>query len=128
MQQSQLAIILLAHGSRDPLWRLPIEAVARRMQELQPGARVQCAYLELTTPDLATAADTLVAQGCRSITVLPMFLGTGRHAREDLPLLVEQVRARHPNVALTVQPSIGEDARMVALMAEIAAADPTTAR
>ena len=113
--------ILFGHGSRDPLWRLPIEAVARRMQELQPGAPVQCAYLELTTPDLATAADTLVAQGCRSITVLPMFLGTGRHAREDLPRMVEELSQAFPQMRLHLSPPIGEDERMTALMARIAA-------
>ena len=110
--------ILFGHGSRDPLWRLPIEAVARRMQELQPGARVQCAYLELTTPDLATAADTLVAQGCRSITVLPMFLGTGRHAREDLPVLLAKLREHYPSVHFIQQPAIGEMASVSDLMAQ----------
>lgn len=49
-----------------------------------------------------------------------MFLGTGKHAREDLPLLVEQLRSRHKSVQFTVQSAIGEDRRMTALMAEIA--------
>jgi sirohydrochlorin cobaltochelatase len=49
-----------------------------------------------------------------------MFLGTGKHAREDLPLLVEQLRLRHKTVRFTVQGAIGEDQRMTALMAEIA--------
>ena len=117
--------ILFGHGSRDPLWRLPIEAVARRMQELQPDTRVQCAYLELSTPDLATAADTLVAQGCRSITVLPMFLGTGRHAREDLPVLLAELREHYPRVHFVQKPAIGEMASVIDLMAREALRNPT---
>ena len=117
--------ILFGHGSRDPLWRLPIEAVARRMQELQPDTRVQCAYLELSTPDLATAADTLVAQGCRSITVLPMFLGTGRHAREDLPVLLAELREHYPRVHFVQKPAIGEMASVIDLMAREALRTPS---
>ena len=121
-------IVLFAHGSRDALWRAPIEAVRADIERQRPDLLVRCAYLELCAPDLASACSELHAAGARALTIVPMFLGTGRHAREDLPLLVEQVRARHPDVALTVQPSIGEDPRMMALMAQIAAADPTTAR
>ena len=40
------AIILFAHGSRDVLWRRPIEAVANEMKQLSPDTQVACAYLE----------------------------------------------------------------------------------
>lgn len=113
-------VVLFAHGSRDPRWHLPIQAVEQHIACHQPEVRVCCAYLELSTPDLATAVQQLLAQGVTSITVVPMFLGTGKHAREDLPLLLEALRAQHPQLRLTAQPAIGEDPRMTALMATIA--------
>jgi len=113
-------IVLLAHGSRDPLWRQPIERVAARMREHDAQALVSCAYLELTEPDLATATLQLAAQGARSIRVVPMFLGVGQHVRDDLPRLVAEVGARYPHVPLTLEPAIGEDARLIELMAKIA--------
>lgn len=118
-------IVLFAHGSRDPLWRAPIEAVRDRIQAQSPGLAVRCAYLEMCTPDLPTAAQELVALGATTITVVPMFLGTGKHAREDLPQLVAALRAAHPQIELIVQTAIGEDARMTALMATIASTPPT---
>ncbi|WP_298212458.1 CbiX/SirB N-terminal domain-containing protein [Acidovorax sp.] len=114
------AIILFSHGSRDPLWRAPMEAVAARIATHQPGRSVACAYLELSAPTLAEAAQQLIAQGAASVTVVPMFLGTGKHARDDLPLLVQTLRATHPGVQFHVQAAIGEDPRMTALMADIA--------
>ncbi|MCM2347142.1 MAG: CbiX/SirB N-terminal domain-containing protein [Acidovorax soli] len=120
MSRNSPAIILFSHGSRDPLWRAPIEAVAARIGLQHPEMLVQCAYLELCEPTLAQAADLLAQQGATHITVVPMFLGTGKHAREDLPVLVEQLRLRHTSVHFTVQGAIGEDKRMTALMAEIA--------
>ena len=117
---STRGIILFAHGSRDPLWHKPIEAVAAQIATLSPPIPVVCAYLELSTPDLPTATSALLNRGVHTVTILPMFLGVGKHAREDLPILVEALRASHPDVQFTLQPAVGEDARLVQLMAQIA--------
>ena len=114
------SIVLFAHGSRDPAWRQPIEAVAARMQALKPSARVICAYLDLAQPDLPTAVQTLTAAGARAITVWPMFLGAGRHAREDLPRLLAELRARHPGIAFTLEPAIAEHPAVLEAMARTA--------
>ncbi|RYX91546.1 MAG: cobalamin biosynthesis protein CbiX [Comamonadaceae bacterium] len=116
----QTGIILFAHGSRDPHWRLPIEAVAERVRGGDAGALVACAYLELTTPDLATAADDLVRRGAAALRIFPLFLGVGRHAREDLPKLVDALRIAHPTVGVELLPAAGEDERLVSLLADIA--------
>jgi sirohydrochlorin cobaltochelatase len=115
------AIILFAHGSRDPLWRAPIEAVAARIRAASASALVQCAYLELTEPDLPTAVAQLLADGAESVAIVPMFLGMGRHAREDLPALVTRLRQDHPETVFTLRPAVGEDARVIEMLAHIAA-------
>ena len=117
---SSTGIVLFAHGSRDPLWRAPIEAVRERIHSQSPDLAVRCAFLELCAPDLPTTVQDLINQGAATITVVPMFLGTGKHAREDLPQLVQALRAAHPQVVFSVQNAIGEDPRMTALMASIA--------
>lgn len=114
------AIILFGHGSRDPLWRLPMETVAARLRAQHAGMPVRCAYLELDMPTLPQAAADLVAGGAAAVRIVPMFLGTGRHAREDLPKLLEQLQAAHPQVAFTLQQSVGEDERVIELIAKIA--------
>ena len=114
------AIVLFGHGSRDPQWRAPMDAVARRIRTRVAQVEVRCAFLELEQPALADAIADLVDSGADSIRVVPMFLGAGRHAREDLPHLVEQCRHRHPTVTFELQPFVGEDARLVDLIATIA--------
>lgn len=114
------AIVLFAHGSRDPLWHRPMEAVAARIREREPEATVACAYLELSPPDLPTCVASLLTQGVHSVRVLPMFLGVGKHAREDLPELMAQLRAQHPGVAFELLPAVGEDARLIETLAHIA--------
>jgi sirohydrochlorin cobaltochelatase len=115
-------IILFAHGSRDPLWRLPIESVAADIRARQPGAAVRCAYLELCIPSLPEAAAELVLAGASRLRVFPLFFGVGKHAREDLPLLIDQIRAAHPEVVVELLPAAGEYPQLTALMADIALA------
>ncbi len=112
--------ILFGHGSRDPLWRQPIEAVASHIQQLAPAVHVRCAYLELTPPDLPSSATELVSLGVTSITIVPMFLGVGRHARNDLPVLLAALQVSHPQIAFDLRPAIGEEPEMIQLMARIA--------
>jgi sirohydrochlorin cobaltochelatase len=116
----QNGIVLFAHGSRDPLWHKPMEAVASHIAAAAPQTPVECAYLEISTPDLTTATHKLIARGVNAITVVPLFLGVGKHAREDLPQLLVNLRVNHPDVHFTLQPAVGEDIRLIQLIAQIA--------
>jgi sirohydrochlorin cobaltochelatase len=114
------AIILFGHGSRDALWHLPIQAVAERIRITAPSTTVSCAYLELTEPSLSEAAAGLIETGVSDITILPMFLGVGRHAREDLPALINTLKQNHPTTVFQVQPAVGENPAVLDLLAQIA--------
>ena len=116
----QTGIILFAHGSRDPQWRLPMQAVASQIAARAPTTPVRCAYLELCEPTLSVAATDLIATGVRKIKVFPLFLGVGKHARKDLPLLIAQIQAAHPDVHVELMATAGENPALIALMADIA--------
>ena len=120
MDLTSRGIVLLAHGSRDERWRAPVEAVARRVVALDPSARVACAYLELVAPDLRTAAEGLIAHGTAAIRVVPLFLGMGRHVREDLPRLLDELRQRHPAVGFSLAQAVGEEPEVIELLARTA--------
>ena len=113
-------IVLVAHGSRDERWRAPVEAVARRVATLDPSARVACAYLELVAPDLRTAAAELIARGAGAIRVVPLFLGMGKHLREDLPRLLDELRAEYPGVVISLAQAVGEEPEVIDLLARVA--------
>jgi sirohydrochlorin cobaltochelatase len=117
------AIILFAHGSRDPLWHKPIQAVAERIVQRSPSTVVRCAYLELTEPSLPQAVAQAVQAGHVHIRVVPMFLGVGKHVREDLPLLMAQLQAQHPHVQFDLQAAVGEQAAVLDTLALAATMD-----
>lgn len=118
-RQQMHATILFGHGSRDPLWRQPIDTIAQRMRELNPDGHVRCAFLELTTPDLPSVAAELTGIGVQRLTIVPMFLGVGRHAREDLPVLVKDLQATYPALQIELRPSVGEDPRVIQMLAQL---------
>jgi sirohydrochlorin cobaltochelatase len=97
-----------------------VEAVARAIAARDPQAQVACAYLELSEPDMPTAAAELIERGATRIRVLPLFFGMGKHAREDLPVLLAELRAKYPGVMFEQLPTAGESPRLTALLAELA--------
>ena len=118
---SGTGVVLFAHGSRDPLWRLPIDAVAQHMASQWPNMSVAVAFLELTQPDLPSTVEQMMKQGLSHVRIVPMFLGVGRHAREDLPEIVRGLTEAYPQMRFELVPAIGEHPAMTSLMAHIAA-------
>lgn len=116
------AILLFAHGARDPEWARPFERLRDALRALLPGAAVELAYLELMQPDLATAVDALAAQGATAISVAPVFMAQGGHLKRDLPQRVEEVRARHPQLRISLQGAVGEAQAIIDAMARHIAA------
>lgn len=120
MSTARTGLLLFAHGARDPAWAQPFEAVLRRVREEAPGLEVRLSFLEFMTPTLTEAGAALAAEGCTQVAIVPLFLGTGGHVRKDLPQLIDALRAAHPEVAWTLQPSIGEAPDVVDAMAAAA--------
>jgi sirohydrochlorin cobaltochelatase len=108
-------IVLFAHGSRDPDWARPFEAIAA---QLSAEFSVRLAYLEIMRPTLGEAVASLAAEGARSIRVVPVFFGAGGHVKEDLPRLVAEAERAHPQVQLSLEAPVGEQPEVVAAIAK----------
>jgi sirohydrochlorin cobaltochelatase len=81
---------------------------------------VRLAYLELMRPALPEALAALAQDGTTTIRVVPVFLGAGGHVKEDLPRLVQETLARHPQLRVEIDAPIGEqDAVLRAIAAAI---------
>jgi sirohydrochlorin cobaltochelatase len=106
-------LVLFGHGARDVRWREPFERLADKLRAVRgsgdAGGPVMLAFLELMEPDLPTAVDGLVAQGCDGVTVVPVFFGQGGHVRKDLPEIIQQCRELHPSVEIKCAGAVGED-------------------
>lgn len=118
------AVLLLAHGSRDPAWKAPFERLRDKIVARAPTTPVENAYLEHTAPDVLEASARLVARGATAIEIIPLFLGPGGHVRSDLPRLADHIRAAHPAVTVSVAEPIGEADTVIEAIASYCL-DPT---
>lgn len=111
------ALILFAHGARDPRWAEPFQRLQQLTQTKTPGTQVRLAFLELMSPRLPDVVAELAAAGCDQVTVVPVFLGQGGHVRRDLPEIVAQLAIDHPGITMHVVPAVGEDPAVLDAMA-----------
>ncbi len=102
------AIILFAHGARDPEWAQPFKKIKRVLEAKRPGAVVELAFLEFMAPSLADAVTKLASGGHQSITIAPLFMAQGGHLKNDLPNILEALRAEHRDTEITLLPAVGD--------------------
>jgi len=114
------ALILFAHGARDPEWANPmrrVQAVIRQRVTAQP---VELAFLEFMAPTLHECAAELIAAGATKVVVLPMFIARGGHLKKETPAMIESLRSTYPGVEFLLGDAIGEHEIVVQAMAEAA--------
>ena len=102
------AIVLFAHGARDPQWALPFRKIQRAIKARRPGIAVELAFLEITEPSLDQTVAKLVAAGRKHITIAPLFMAQGGHLKQDLPKLLAAIRGEHPGAQIALLPAIGD--------------------
>lgn len=115
---SETALILFAHGARDPEWARPMQRVCALLRQQAPTLRVELAFLEFIPPDLRNCAEALVADGVQRVLVVPMFIARGGHLKRDLPLLLAELRQQHPGTIFDLADAVGEAETVVQAMAK----------
>ncbi|HWJ94329.1 MAG TPA: CbiX/SirB N-terminal domain-containing protein [Telluria sp.] len=112
------ALVLFAHGARAQSWAEPFERLRALTAARLPDCDVSLAFLELMAPRLPDEVAALAARGVLDVTVVPVFFGMGGHLRRDLPQIVDELRARFPQLSIKVAGPVGEDPGVLAAMAD----------
>jgi len=115
-------IIFFAHGSsvesaNEAVRKVAAEA-ARQSGARDHEVRFEVAFLELGSPNLQQAADTLISAGIDRITVVPYFLTLGIHLQRDLPLLVNRIVEGRPGIQIRVTPPLDGHPGLAAVLAD----------
>jgi len=116
------ALILFAHGARDPEWADPLRRVQAAIRQRATGMAVELAFLEFMAPNLHDCAAALVAGGVTKIVVMPMFIAQGGHLKREVPEMLDRLRSTWPEVQFSLCGAIGENEIVVQAMATAALA------
>lgn len=114
------ALIVFAHGARNPSWADPLKRICENVRQRRPGLRVELAFLELMEPLISDVLERLSGEGVTLITIVPAFMAPGGHLRKDLPELVAKVQEQHPGLEIRISPAIGESDEVIAAIADYA--------
>lgn len=115
-------IILFGHGSRSADYSRPFERIRVAMLARQPGAVIELGFLELTSPGLDASIEVLVSRGVTQLTVVPIFIGAGKHVLKDLPQMIGNAMDRFPGLEVVIAAPVGEVPAVVDAMAAFALA------
>ena len=110
------ALLILDHGSRQESANEEFRQLAERLRTLRPDLIVEYAHMEVADPDMAAGVAACVARGAKEIVVHPYLLAAGRHTRETIPSLVEQVSQEYPDLQFTITAPLGPHEKLVELV------------
>lgn len=95
------------------------DAVQRLQTELGPNrSRVILSCLEFIHPHPDEAVRQLADQGLRRVVLMPYLLGHGKHATLELDEVLEDLRAKTPEMELYLTDGLGADPRLAELVVE----------
>ena len=112
-------LVLLAHGSKDPQWRVPFERIVDAVQGQSGKTKVRLAYMEFIEPTLMDVARECVGQQISHLRILPLFLSIGAHLATDVPEQVNQAKAKFPQLEIELLAPVGKDPRLAGLIQQI---------
>ncbi|RMB82871.1 sirohydrochlorin chelatase [Streptomyces shenzhenensis] len=88
------ALVVIAHGSRDPRHAATVHALVRRVRSLRPGLRVATGFLDFDVPSVRGVLESLAAEGVRDVVALPLLLTRAFHAKADVPAVLRDAPPR----------------------------------
>ena len=106
------AVLLVGHGSKVKGSNEAMDQVLIALRQKEPATFFQTAFLELQPPNIPDGIKLCFNQGADEVIVVPYFVQTGRHVVEDIPRVVSEVQAQHPNKIIRLAQYLGFDQRI----------------
>lgn len=110
-------VLILAHGSRAKETEKTFEAVVNMVKE-RVERPLKIAYMEFSEQNIRKGLEELVSQGVTQIKVVPYFLFSGIHIREDIPKELHAFSDEHPEITITMADTLGADPRIADILVD----------
>jgi sirohydrochlorin ferrochelatase len=111
------ALLLIAHGSRQPEANADLEVIAEALR-LRGYDLVEPAYLELAEPNIDEGGRCCVAAGASCVVLVPYFLSAGVHVLRDLHAARDRLSERFAGVDFRVAAPLGRHPLLADVVAQ----------
>jgi sirohydrochlorin ferrochelatase len=102
-------LLVAAHGTHSAEGLATTRALVEAVAAARPSVAVSLCFLDVASPSLAEALDSL---GAEPVVVVPLLLSAGYHVLTDIPAIV----AERPDVSVAAH--LGPDPAIVSAVAE----------
>lgn len=111
-------LIILGHGSKAPEALATLVSITAMVREKVRFQRVEHASLQMSRPGLEEVASEMAENGFSRILIVPFFIASGQHVKEDIPGAIGGLRQRYPGVEFSLGRPLGDDPRLADILLE----------
>ena len=119
IEKTQLThVVIVAHGSRDPDWKMPLQKLTEDLKNKLPNHSVGLAFMEFEKPFfLSQIKHILDSNTNHSILVIPAFLSSGGHVAKDIRQPLLKLKREYPQAKIVISEVLGARDRVLQSMA-----------
>ncbi len=110
---ARIGVMVCGHGSRDDEAIAEFAAVAAGIARRLPQYPVASGFLEFARPIIRDGLDELRGRGVERILAVPGMLFAAGHVKNDIPSVLNEYMARHPQVRIDYGRDLDIDARLL---------------
>jgi sirohydrochlorin cobaltochelatase len=110
---SKIGVMVCGHGSRDDEAIGEFAAVAAGIAGRLPQYPVASGFLEFARPIIRDGLDELRGKGVERILAVPGMLFAAGHVKNDIPSVLNEYMARHPQIRIEYGRDLDIDARLL---------------
>jgi precorrin-3B C17-methyltransferase len=124
-EKSMKTVLLVGHGSRVAEGNDELRAFADSLARRRPELKFQTCFIELAGPSIAKGIENCVNGGATEIYVVPIILFAAGHSKLDIPMAIDQAKAKYPGVEFIYGRPLGvQDKALEILLDRITTAVP----
>jgi precorrin-8X/cobalt-precorrin-8 methylmutase len=112
------AIVLAGHGSRDPDGIREFEALLGLVRERAPRRIVRHGYLEFASPTIDVAVRSALDAGARHVVMVPGVLLAATHAKNDMPSELLALQREFPDAKFSFGAALDVHPKLLQLCAQ----------
>ena len=111
-----IALLIIDHGSRKKEANHMLFELVKLLRLMRPDLIIYGAHMELALPTIEDGINWCIKNKATHIIAHPYMLSPGRHAKEDIPNMIQDILSKISQVTYEVTEPLGVDKRIADLI------------
>ncbi|MBS4535481.1 CbiX/SirB N-terminal domain-containing protein [Clostridium sp. D2Q-14] len=102
-------LLIVGHGSRSLDAQNTFKEIVKMVKCKASYEIVEGSHMEISEPNIPIVVEEMVGKGVNEILVVPYFLYSGIHIKEDIPQIIKTLEEKYNDVIFKMGEPIGEE-------------------